>query len=261
MLTVLEFHNISTKGVVLTNLPAARFARVLDLLLKETHVIAPSDFHRILESSEDGYPHVMLSFDDGYEEIYTRAYPIMRERGVQGMVSIVAGYVGKFNKWDIMGGNLRHLGWEQIEHLLTEGWYITSHTMTHPDLKRCTDDRLDWEFIESRKLLEHRLKRDIPAIAYPFGRFNSRVLAAANRAGYQIGFTVGAEVWRKERGPLTTIRVPVYEIDTNAMILAKVKPDGFWKRIDTLKNRTFNRTSLVTSFLRRNSYKGIPIHP
>jgi len=259
MLTILEFHNISKHGVGWTNVHPERFAEVLDLLLAETEVVSPAGYGvRFLNDHPDGHPRVMISFDDGYEEIFTTAYPIMKKRGVAGMVSVVAGYTGKTNLWDIGGGSLRHLYWHEIEALLNAGWSICSHTMTHPDLKRCTDDRLIWELIESKALLERRLGIEMPAIAYPFGRFNTRVIAATHRAGYNTGFTVGAERWHGVRGPLTIRRIPVYQIDPNSLIRAKVAPGGFLKRLDAFKNRSFNKASLLTSFINRNRYKGIP---
>lgn len=260
MFTILEFHNIATHGIAWTKVPPRRFAHILDILIEETHVIDPTQIDRYLaRPSPDGKPHVMISFDDGYKEIYTNAYPLMAERGIAGMVSIVAGYVERKNLWDIAGGKEHHLDWSQIDKLLSSGWSICSHTMTHPDLKRCSEDRLEWELTRSKALLEGRLGMQIPAIAYPFGRFNARVLAAARQAGYLIGFTVGAETWRGVRGPLTTRRIPVYQVDSDALIRAKVMPDGFRKRFDAWKNRMFNKMSMVTSFVHRHRFKGIPL--
>lgn len=259
MFTILEFHNISKKGVGWTNVSPARFSKILDILQSEAHIITPSEIETyIAEPNHAECPHVMLSFDDGYEEIFTAAYPIMKERGIVGMVSIVVGHTGKANSWDILGGTQRHLNWRQIDELLSEGWSVCSHTMTHPDLKRCTDDRLEWELVKSKAILEHHLQKEMFVIAYPFGRFNLRVLRAAAKTGYRIGFTVGAEAWHGIRGPLTTIRVPVYSVDSNALIRAKVKPDGFAKRYDAWKNRFFNKLSLGTSFVHRHRYKDIP---
>lgn len=262
MFTILEFHNISRHGIGWTNVHPRRFAEILDLLQAETRVVSPVGygmrFLEICDEDTDSRPLVMLSFDDGYEEIYTRAFPLMKERGIAGMVSVVAGYSGKTNLWDIGGGGLRHLYWHEIKELIAAGWVICSHTMTHPDLKYCTDDRLAWELAESKALLERKLGIDMPAIAYPFGRFNARVVAATRRAGYDIGFTVNAERWLGKRGPLTIRRTPVYQVDSDSLIRAKVKPDGFRKHLDTLKNRFFNKLSMVTSFVHRNHYKGIP---
>jgi peptidoglycan/xylan/chitin deacetylase (PgdA/CDA1 family) len=259
MLTILEFHNISKQGVVWTKVRPKRFREILDILEAETEVISPVHYERYVEDRKEGErPCVMISFDDGYEEIYTNAYPMLRERGLAGMVSVVAGFTGRRNLWDIMGGELRHLDWNETEELLSSGWGVCSHTMTHPDLKLCSDDRLRWELEESKAVLERRLGIEVPAVAYPFGRFNARVLAAAKKTGYRIGFTVGAEIWRGVRGPLTTIRVPVYQLDCDALVRAKVKPDGFLKWLDSLKNRSFNKASLVTSFFHRRRYKGIP---
>jgi hypothetical protein len=52
----------------------------------------------------------------------------------------------------------------------------------------------------------------------------------------------------------------VYQIDSDALIRAKVKPDGVLKKIDASKNRLFNKASLLTSFLHRHRFKGIPDH-
>ena len=146
------------------------------------------------------------------------------------MVSIVAGFSGRTNLWDIGGGGLRHLNFAEIDLLLDAGWSICSHTMTHPDLKRCTDDRLEWELVQSRAVLERRLGMEISTIAYPFGRFNARVIAATGKAGYKIGFTVGAETWHGKRGPLTVRRVPVYQIDFDILIRASASLFEFASR-------------------------------
>lgn len=259
MLTILEFHNISRHGIGWTNVLPRRFEEILDLLSKRTRIIEPGSLEKCLSACNDhDTPLVMLSFDDGYREIYTTAYPMMKQMGLKGMVSIVVGYTGSRNMWDIMGGGSHHLKWEEIEELIGNGWQVCSHTMTHPDLKRSTDDRLSWELERSKEILERKLGIKIPAIAYPFGRFNMRVLRAAHKAGYRVGFTVGAETWDRPRVPLTTIRVPVYKIDSNPIILAKVTPDGFLKKFDSFKNRAFNKMSLATSFVNRHRFKGIP---
>lgn len=259
MLTILEFHNISDKGVGWTNVIPRRFENILDLLISKTQVIEPWELQSHLRDKERSIESfVMLSFDDGYKEIFTKAYPMMKERGLTGMVSIVVGYTGFRNKWDIMGGHLEHLGWDEISSLLEDGWSVCSHTITHPDLKRCTDDRLKWELELSKKIMEQNLKIEIQAVAYPFGRFNLRVLRAAHQVGYRVGFTVGAEPWSGPRVPLTTIRVPVYKIDGDSLIMAKVEKDGFLKGFDSIKNRAFNKMSLATSFVKRHSYKYIP---
>ncbi len=259
MLTILEFHNISKHGIGWTNVHPRRFAEILDLILSRAEIISPLGYGLpYLGEKTLGKPRVMLSFDDGYEEIYTRAYPLMKERDVSGMVSIVAGYSGKTNLWDIGGGSLRHLYWNEISELLSAGWSVCSHSMTHPDLRLCSDDRLVWELEESRSRLESRLKTAIPAIAYPFGRFNAKVILATVRAGYSTGFTVGAEGMQVPRNSFTIRRVPVYQVDSDKLILAKIGPDSLVKRLDAFKNRSFNKVSLITSFVHRNRYKGIP---
>ena len=120
-------------------------------------------------------PHpVILTFDDGNEDNYTNAFPIMKQYGFTGVLYIVGTYIDQPN----------YLTTDQIKEMAAAGWEVGSHTMTHQQLTVMTDDQIHYEIVESRKYLEQQLGVPILTFAYPFGGENSAVINYVHFAGY-----------------------------------------------------------------------------
>ncbi len=77
--------------------------------------------------------HISITFDDGYESVYTNAFPIMEENGLKGIVFPISGYIGKTNDWDVTFGvnKTMHLTKSQLITLSEHGWEIGSHSHSH----------------------------------------------------------------------------------------------------------------------------------
>jgi peptidoglycan/xylan/chitin deacetylase (PgdA/CDA1 family) len=103
----------------------------------------------------------------------------------------------------------RAMTWADARRLDRDLVEIGSHTCTHPVLSRCSAPEIDYELRESRRVIEHQLRRTISAIAYPHGEpadYDTRVVRAADAAGYRCavvahGGPIGEEVdlFRLER--------------------------------------------------------------
>ena len=142
---------------------------------------------------------VVVTFDDGFRSVL-RAKPILDEVGFPATVFAVTSFVesGEPLWWPGMEhatngareSDLRPLGWRELELLREAGWEIGSHTATHPLLLDLDDAALDRELRGSRSTLEERLG-SCETLAYPYGRADERVAAAAARAGYLAAFTLG----------------------------------------------------------------------
>jgi peptidoglycan/xylan/chitin deacetylase (PgdA/CDA1 family) len=143
---------------------------------------------------------VVVTFDDGFESVL-RARPILAELGYPATVFVVTQFVdsGEPLSWpglDRLGrptdrDELRPLSWKQLADLRASGWEIGSHTVSHRLSTDLSDVDLDAEFRDSRALLRLRLG-DAATLAYPYGRADRRVAAAAERAGYIAAFTLEA---------------------------------------------------------------------
>jgi peptidoglycan/xylan/chitin deacetylase (PgdA/CDA1 family) len=117
---------------------------------------------------------IVVSFDDGYRSVAHVALPRMRERSWPGVLNLTV-------------KNLRGRGGlspRQVRRLISAGWEIDAHSLTHPDLTALDDRQLAHEVAGSRKELRRRFRLPVDFFCYPAGRFDARVIAAVRRAGY-----------------------------------------------------------------------------
>lgn len=88
------------------------------------------------------------------------------------------------------------LSWEEARALAAQGFELGSHTLEHPVLSQLGEAELTEELTESKRIIEAETGVECYGLAYPFGRpghYSPEVLAAAEAAGYDLAFTIGAE--------------------------------------------------------------------
>ncbi len=192
---------------------------------------------------------VALTFDDGYESIYTRVFPELRDRGITGTVFPVVGAIGRDNRWDIRLSlkRFRLLSWEHLSELSRSGFEIGSHTVSHGDLTRMNAPRLRSELRDSKHMLEDRLGTGVTSIAFPFGRHNSRVICEAVDAGYTCGF---ASAPNGSRSVMAVGRMSVHAMDGDAS-LARMLGLRPGQCLEIFKNRLIANLALVTPLIKR----------
>ena len=123
---------------------------------------------------------VALTFDDGYRDFYTDAFPVMRKYGVKATSFVTINFVG-------LGP---YMTWPMIDELRASGLVsFGSHAMNHSDFTALAPQRVLWELLESKQQLESRLGVPITTFAYPGGKINSASEALVKQTGYRMGFT------------------------------------------------------------------------
>jgi peptidoglycan/xylan/chitin deacetylase (PgdA/CDA1 family) len=156
---------------------------------------------------------VVVSFDDGYLSQYRYARPVLRRLGWPGVLNLELRNLGK-------GGLTDH----QVHELLTNGWELDSHTLTHPDLTTVPDAQLRVELAGSRRELRRRFGASVAEFfCYPAGRHDERVLAAVRAAGYR-GATTVDEGLGTGNEPFALKRVRVNADDTPETLIARLAP-------------------------------------
>ncbi|AXA34903.1 Polysaccharide deacetylase [Candidatus Sumerlaea chitinivorans] len=144
---------------------------------------------------------VVLTFDDNYIGNHQYAHPIMQELVMPGTFFAHTGYVGGPTSRD-------HGTWAQLD--FCEKWGLVtceSHTVTHPYLTQTSN--LTYELVNSKQAIESNLGKTCRYLAYPFGDYNSTVIAAAQAAGYEAAFTT--------KGGLNYLTTPRYELNRNGI--------------------------------------------
>ncbi len=105
---------------------------------------------------------IILSFDDGFADGYTFAYPILQAHNYSGVFYIISGKVG----WD------GQMSWSQLRALLANGMQIGSHTIHHVDMGavyQYSQMQAQQELQVSQETLQKNLHIAIQHFCYPNG--------------------------------------------------------------------------------------------
>jgi peptidoglycan/xylan/chitin deacetylase (PgdA/CDA1 family) len=117
---------------------------------------------------------VVLSFDDGFQDFYESAFPVLREFGFPATVFLVTGHCGGTNGWPGQPGSVREvplLNWQEVRCLAREGVEFGAHTVTHPDLCRLAPEIVEQEILFSKMELEAQTGGPVRFFSYPYGRY------------------------------------------------------------------------------------------
>lgn len=119
---------------------------------------------------------VSLTFDDGYRDFYTDAYPLLKKYQIKAINYIIVNHIGR-------SGNLTE---EMIKEMLGSGLVtIGCHTLDHDYLPKDSLSQARKQIVECKKQLEERFGVKINHFAYPGGYYNSAVVQMVKEAGFQ----------------------------------------------------------------------------
>lgn len=186
---ILRYHQITGNGAPEgppgCAMPVSQFERQMCYLEKHGYRCLP--LVELLQSSGEGLPWrkktFALTFDDGYEDFLTQAYPILRRYGFTATVFLVTDLVGGQSRWEGESGTSL-LTWEQVTDLHDRGISFGSHTCTHRRLPCLPGEQIWHELTTSKACLEAKLGHGIQLLAYPYGESNSEIHRIAVAAGY-----------------------------------------------------------------------------
>lgn len=114
---------------------------------------------------------IICTFDDAYENVYNKAFPIMTRHGFTATVYVCPDLIGKDNSWNHKDEKKRnHMSEEMLHSLKQAGWEIGSHGLSHYNLMRLSENELERCLTESKHLLDPYAP--IESFCYPYGAFN-----------------------------------------------------------------------------------------
>lgn len=183
---VLMYHYVRTVtdpddrlGFNLSVTPADFREQISWLLARGYQPLAPDAIVRFWQGAETPPERpVLLTFDDGYRDFFTDAFPVLKELNVQATLFVVTEFVGQ----------PEYVTWEQIVEMDQSGLVtIGAHTRHHLDLTK-VDDITD-EIRGSQTILAKELGHPVQTFAYPGGRFNDHVVQTVGETGFLTAFT------------------------------------------------------------------------
>ena len=144
---------------------------------------------------------IILTFDDGYKDAFTVAFPLLKKYGFTGTFFIFTQPIEKENR--------DYLSWQEVELMSAAGMEIGCHSYSHPDLREQPDDMLITEIVDTKKEIESHIHKPVLSFCYPASTYDSRVLQVVHEAGYWAAVTTqqGIEHTSDNRLLLRRIRV------------------------------------------------------
>jgi len=200
---ILMYHQIRVKNNDYYSVSPEMFTQQMQWLKDNDYqVVSYSEFYLALTSSSTlPEKSVVISFDDGYRNQFTAAYPILKQFGYP---AIFFPYTRDIN-------NKRgFMTWEMLRELAGNGMEIGSHTVTHRRMDKLNERDLNFEINESKAVLEENLHEPVLYFCYPYGIFTESVGEAVAKAGYLSAVTVRTKIGNdKKDGPFFVARVRV----------------------------------------------------
>lgn len=135
-----------------------------------------------------GWPqgrHVVITFDDGYRDVYVNALPVLERYGFTANVMLVSGHIGGRNVWESAEvDRVPLLGLEDLEAMMGRGVAFGSHGVTHRPLTHLTAGEARREVEDSREALERLLGLEVRSFSFPHGRSTPAIRDMVRQAGY-----------------------------------------------------------------------------
>jgi peptidoglycan/xylan/chitin deacetylase (PgdA/CDA1 family) len=176
---ILTYHSIDMSGSVISTNPDTFRNQMKFLSEMNFNVVSLKTLGKhFLEKKPLPPKTIVLTFDDGFQNFYTTAFPVLSEYNFTATVFLITDYCGKFNDWS---GNLQAfeprklMSWNEIKELSKNGIEFAAHSKTHLDLTRITIEKARREMVESKSAIENNLRVEVTDFAYPYGKYDTPV--------------------------------------------------------------------------------------
>ena len=206
-LPILMYHYIRPAPSILWDQMGYRLSVSPDVFTAQLDWLAAHGYHAVNFAQVRAYfagtqalpsRPVVITLDDGYQDLYTTAFPILRAHGFTAVAYIVTSFVGQG----------RYVTRDQILEMDRAGIEIASHTVHHADLSHTSWGNTALELTLSKTWLEQLVGHPVLDFAYPSGKFNAQAIQAVRQAGYDTAVTTQSSVthsmldryvWGRER--------------------------------------------------------------
>lgn len=246
MIPILMYHQVAEiplaqdpRGLAVS---PSRFEQQMNYLYENGfHCITLYD---VVRNNRDGWKlpsrPIVITFDDGYQNVLTNASPILNKYGFTATIFLVANQLGTESNWwgqdGAFSGQL--LKREEILEMIHAGFTMGSHSMNHRFLDELDEKLALDEIKQSKEFLEGQLDTSIDFFSYPFSRKNAKTEKLVEQSGYLAACAGYSGRW----GIFNLWRVPIHKNDSLFIFGLKVR--GFYNL------RTFLRESKPGLILR-----------
>jgi len=177
---------------------------------------------------------IVITFDDGYRDVYTKAYPILKECGFTATTFLPTGFISDRRA---NSQNEDFMTWSEVRELVSHGFRFGSHTVTHPQLKGLALRTIDFEVGRSKQEIEDKIGIPVKSFAYPFAfpqsdkTFRQSLRQLLEKHGYQNGVCTVIGTAGSQDDQFFLPRLPVNSYDGLDLFRAKLEGGYDWLRV------------------------------
>ncbi|MBF0489954.1 MAG: polysaccharide deacetylase family protein [Candidatus Omnitrophica bacterium] len=238
---ILTYHHVgeySDKVLALNTVSTKSFEFQMDFLRRHGYLVI--SFDDLVEGIKKGYAFsrntVVIHFDDGYEDNYSNAFPILKKYQLPAMVFVVSDKVGTSG----------FLTWDQMKEMEQNNFLIGSHTRHHVYLPKVSLEKARDEIEGSKKILERNLGHSIDYFVYPTGGFSLEDKEIVKKAGYKAAGTTnrGKDKFNHDLYELKRIRMNEGD-DQFSGIIMWAKLSGYYNLFRQSKSGGVSRDMIL----------------
>ena len=169
---ILCFHGVSDNPTNPYAVSTSDFSKQMQYLSENYKIVSLDQLVQKIQNQEPlNFHMVAVSFDDGYEDFYTVAFPILRRYGISATVFLPTGSIDENSQGKQVLPQGEFLSWNQIREMQRNGIDFGSHTVSHTSLIKLPWDEIQRELLESKSRIEAEIGVTFPGFAYPYGTF------------------------------------------------------------------------------------------
>ena len=187
---VLIYHQVGSGLGRQMEVTTEDFVRQLDWLSEHRQIVS-FDVAVARWDQPDADHLVALTFDDGYVDTYTTAYPLLKARGIPFLLYVATNSIETGVPLG-PAGQADPLSWEQVSEMMSSGLAsVGAHTHRHTDLRGLSAPAVEEELDISNTLIERRLGTAPAHFAYPWGYWSPEAAKVVNTR-YQTAAVTGS---------------------------------------------------------------------
>lgn len=231
-ITIVAYHSIGD-GLDPYTMSRAAFAAQMRLISQRYEVMRLRDIATALAGPRSSRSAI-LTFDDGFLDFFTTAYPILEKLGLPATVFVPSGFVGGYNDWDANGVIARKplMAADHLRQLQQTGLVdFGSHTIDHVRMTRQSRAEMRRQAVDSKSALEEFTGSPVTMFAYPYGMLDDYSLETErvlSEAGYRIAVTAHWGTRNSASETLRLRRIFFREQDDERALIRKIEGRYDW---------------------------------
>jgi peptidoglycan/xylan/chitin deacetylase (PgdA/CDA1 family) len=135
---------------------------------------------------------ILLTFDDGYQNVRDLAYPILKKYEAKATLFLPTAFLGATNRWD--HGNDPIMDVDQLKNLDSTIFELALHSHEHLNYKKLTLQQIENDLRNNIDFFERNELNYTAAFAYPYGGCPPNVDSIFEQFGILMAFRIGNKI-------------------------------------------------------------------